>query len=155
MINKRFYFVLGWFLVAFGLHLTIKHSFFSLIPFSISMPFLLTWLFPKPAWYLLGWALIAELVSTVPFGIMTIATFLPLFVHYIFQRIKIDLSFSFLGITLLTIILQISTLVSYDVFVWHSFAQLPWTLLGITIGLTTFFEYSVCLIVEQLYPSHA
>lgn len=148
-----------WLLIAIGivaifLHVFLQRSLFSLVPLSITAPFLITWLTRKPLFYLIAWAVLAELLTTFPIGILTTVTLTPFVLHFLLKRIHIDLSFSFLLITVFTVFFQSLALLAFDSFSLNTVGQLPLVLWASTIGLTSLFGYSVCLIVEQLYPSH-
>ena len=153
-MKNRAWLVLCAIVIAFLAHIFIQSSFFSLISINLTLPFLLTWLLKKPLRYLSIWALIAELFSTTPFGIMVLITFVPFILHSIFKKVPIDLSFSFLILTFITFLLQTFILFVPDTIALTSLSHIPWTLWVTSLGLTTLCGYSVCLVIEQLYPSH-
>jgi len=135
-------------------HLTLRRSGFSLVPVFLTVPLLLTWLFPKPAPYLLAWAVIAELLTTFPPGVATLIAFLPVSIRYLFRGARVDLSFSFLLICGATVSLQTALLMAAEMLIHRQIIYPSYSILFGTIGLSTLFGYSVCLIDQHAHRRH-
>jgi len=100
------------------------HTLFDLFPLVFVLPALLAYTIEVSLVYLAIFALIAELFSTLPLGIMTLAVFLPWLLRRAWSKDPVDFSSSFFGHVLVSILAQCVVL-----FVPH-LSHLPWTQAG-------------------------
>jgi hypothetical protein len=144
-----------------GLHVIWQRALFSLIPLALTIPLVLTWIARRPLPYLLGWAVIVELLSTTPLGLMTALTLVPWFVRLTWRRAEADLSFSFLVVVVGTVLLQLVGRMGYELALTayrHGLTggdlvyTAPWSLTILTLLLTTVVGYSLIVVEQQLRP---
>lgn len=81
-----------------------------LAPLLLTAPALLAFTVAAPAFYLAVLAVIAELFATTTPGLMTLVTFLPWLLARLFKKNPVDISFSFLLLTMAALGAQFAAL---------------------------------------------
>ncbi|MEX1998028.1 MAG: hypothetical protein WEA04_05155 [Candidatus Andersenbacteria bacterium] len=143
------------------LHVFAKNNLVSFIPAPLVLATVLIWVLPAPLPYVFLLAIVSEVFSSLPFGLMALAILLPLFIFRLRKRIDVDLSFSFLALLGLTAIGQQLVMISADVVTFSQqglsaralLDALPWFSLGLTIGGGTFVSFIECLMLYNLMPA--
>lgn len=140
----------GLILASMVVHTVLQQTLVSFLPITLLLPLYLTWLSPRPVPLLIGWALVAELFSTLPFGILILVTFMPFLLQRIYERISIDLSFSFLALLGATVLVQTVMMWLPDM-TQYGTTQVPWILVTGVVAATTGVSFSVCLWFQQRF----
>lgn len=112
---------------------------------------IITWTIPFSWPYLAALAIGAELYTSLPPGFMTVVVVAPLVIYRLRTHIEPDVSFSFLALTILTVILQVGASFAYDLNGFH-WSQLPWQLLGTLIVSTSLVAYISILGILNVLP---
>lgn len=118
-------------------------------PAPVLSAIILTWTIPRAWRYLLVIAIFSELFTTLPLGILSLTIFMPLLIYFLRGRIEADISFSFLLIILLTVLLQFITLASYDIA--HTYS-VPWRLLFSSWLITSAISFAACVMITNHMP---
>lgn len=133
----------------------IAHGFISrLLSFNLVVPLLsatlFSWTLKNRFLYLGAAALLAELTTTLPPGILAISIFFPALVWRFRQRITVDLSFSYLFLMTVTATGQFLVVVLPELLRHQS---LSWPLLTASGVLLTLIAYGTSIAVMDLLPT--
>lgn len=97
-------------ITALTLQSALPGSGLSLLPAALVVATVITWLMPQPLRYLLPLAIITELVSSAPPGILTVTMLLPLVPLRLRWRVEAEASFSFLLLLAATAAAQLAVI---------------------------------------------
>lgn len=163
MRQRGLWYVLIWLLLVALLQRYAKYMLFSPFLAWLIIPTVLVWSRRQAwAWLMLGAAL-AELISTLPPGIMALAILLPVGVRKLLRHIEVDVNLRFFGAILLTLALQVGVIMIHEVaylaprvsFAWNRIlGEMPWVMLGITMlasGVFAFLSCAAWLQVQEPY----
>jgi hypothetical protein len=134
----------------------------SYAPAPVLLAVILTWSIPRAWRYLIVIAIVSELFTTLPLGILSLTIAMPLGVYLLRGRIEADISFSFLSLILVSVFLQFVVLTSFDVV--HNYiaeggqsiiSVIPWRLLFSSWLITSAMAFAACVIItNQMPPEH-
>lgn len=102
-------------------------------------------------WYLMLVAVVAELVSVLPVGIVAAIVMVPWVAHYLVRKVSVDVSFSYLLLVGLVVIVQMLILFLPDSLVVspvEAVTAIPWFRVMITIALASLFVYGASVIIH-------
>lgn len=115
-------------------------AFFSLVPLLLLVPVMLAWRRRHVFVWLMGWGLLAALVTTNSLLVVGGITFLPWLVRRLLRRVSVDFSFTFFGVLGLTVGLQLLLITGW---------ALPSRTLILLTGLLVSCVSFVALVAEQ------
>lgn len=128
----------------FGLlHSLVHYQLISVLPIFIILPLVITWVFPKPWPYLLGWSAVAEVWSTLPFGTMIAISFSAWLLKLIGVKIQPGLRISFLMLVLVLVAGQLMVPLLWEMLrhqAWQAMQPgdfIPWKIILISILAST------------------
>lgn len=104
----------------------VVSKFIWLLPVILFLPIVLTYTVDTPLIYLVILGIIAEVFTFLPPGIMFATIFLPWIIFRVFGRLQVDMSLLFGSAIVLTLLLQIALIYSYDVYVARDIMAAPW-----------------------------
>lgn len=126
-------------------HTSIRHNLVSLLPLPLLLSTTLVWTTSSPGYYLAALAIAGELLGGLPPGIMTILVLTPFFVFRLRRQIQVDISFSYVGLLIITTLVQLLLLSLPHLLLfllaaptWAALpAVIPWQLLSLMLLLNT------------------
>lgn len=95
-------------------HWALRWQTFSWLPFPVVVATLLAFTVERPLRYLVGLALVSELLTALPGGIVTAAVLFPWAVRNAARRLERKASLSFLGVIMITVLGQVLILAAFD-----------------------------------------
>ena len=147
-------------IIAGALHRLTTWETIVIVPFIMVSSSLITWTVPQPLRFLLPLAFIVELTSVKVFGLLGLVTIIPWLLWLARGRVERDLSFSYLGLLLLTSTAQLAVLVLTELFE-IGFAASPielsahlarWFMPGVIILATGLVVIFFALLAHRLSP---
>lgn len=97
--------------VAVVLHMALQRHGISFVPLPILASLLAVYILDRPLGVLVLLAIMFELLTTAPLGVVTAAVFAPYVIRRFFRAVEIDISFSFLLLVFGSAAAQVSLLV--------------------------------------------
>jgi hypothetical protein len=147
---KKQLFLLGLILVSLLLHSASRYHTFSLFQAIESIPILIMLVNPTPAVLAFFIFVLLELFSSLPHGSMVLMFFIPYAVSFIWKKMRVELSWKFLGAVFLMITLQTLALVgivsSMNI---ASIYSMPWNILLLQMALTTVGTFSLAFAYHE------
>jgi hypothetical protein len=146
---------IGTIALAAAAHIFLRDAAFSLVPFTFLLSILIAFLLPEPFIPLIILALAAELLSATVPGLQIATVGIPWLMRWLFRKVDIELSFSLLGVVLLTVSLQ--TTVAFLPELWNGPMLshiIPWKLATLIMFLTTLAAYSILLVWHEYSPAY-
>lgn len=122
-------------------HWALRQETISWLPLPITAAVIIAFTAERPARYLIGLAIVCELLSSLPAGILTATVLLPWLVRKGTPRIEHQASVSFLGVIAATVLGQLILIMAFDWLsgIFHSgwswdsaWRYVPWPAAGST-----------------------
>lgn len=130
---------------ALGLQVLFTSHTRSYAPAILTLSIVIAWVARAPWMWLLGGALVAELFSTLPAGIMAIVFVLPLAIQWVAQPVAIDASWQFLAAVSAAASLQVAVIFLPDALALRTAFLVPWLSVAATVAMITLSATMACL----------
>jgi len=125
--RRELYYVTTVTLVALVLHALIP-----LFALMLTLPAILVYTVAAPLVYLVMLTVVAELLATQPFGIMTAVVMLPFISSRLFKKVTADISIPYFMLVMATLLLQFIILFVPDI--WLSWQAHSWSPLALGVS---------------------
>lgn len=142
------------------LHTWWQKNLVSLFPLPLLLSTVLVWSAPAPRYALVVLALAGELWGALPPGVISLLVVTPLALRRLYPRLRPGVSFSFVGLLLLTVALQLLLLASPlgEMLLrpsWRTiWGRLPWQLGAMMLLLNTIVAGILSVMLSRLAPHH-
>lgn len=159
--TREILFIAGVVVLAAWAHSVLRYGTFSVLLLPIFVSILVTYVASVPTYYLLILAVIAELYSSFPPGVMTLVVLVPWLVRSVMRERQPTLSFTFLVKIVVTVILQLAILSAIEVINlallpemdWMSaLGQIPVRVLAIIVLVTGAVTYAAAILWQEITP---